>query len=64
MGFTADRIASVRNHEYLKSSGTSRVSDYRCEDFVESIVKAAKEDVLMFQTDFGAAGQLKFSLEV
>jgi NADPH:quinone reductase-like Zn-dependent oxidoreductase len=64
LGFTVYTTASEKHHEYLKSLGASKVFDYRREDVVESIVKAAKEDGLTIQLGYLAAGQLQSSLEI
>lgn len=64
MGFHVYATASEKHHEYLKSLGAFRVFDYKKENVVESIVKAAKEDGITIQTGFDAVGQLRSCLDV
>ena len=64
MGFSVYVTSSEKHHEYLKGLGASKVFDYRGEDVVESIVKAAKEDGVTVQMGFDAVGQVKSCLEI
>lgn len=64
MGFHVYATASEKHHEYLKTLGASKVFDYKREDVVESIVKAAKADGVTIQTGLDAAIQLKSCFEV
>lgn len=64
MGFRVYTTASEKHHEYLKSLGASKVFDYREEDVVEKIVKAAKEDGVAVQTGFDAVGQMEPSMNI
>ena len=63
IGFTVYSTASEKHHEYLKGLGASKVFDYRDENVVRSIVKAANEDGVTVQTGFDAVGQLKECME-
>jgi NADPH:quinone reductase-like Zn-dependent oxidoreductase len=64
MGFSVYVTASEKHHDYLMGLGATKVCDYRGEDVVESVVKAAKEDGVMLQTGFDAVGQLESCLEI
>ena len=64
MGFTVYATASEKNHPYVKSLGASHVFDYRSEDVVTQIVKAAKADGITVSMAFDAAGQLKDIMDV
>lgn len=64
MGFTVYVTASEKNHEYLKGLGASGVFDYKSEDVVEKIVKAAKADGVTIQAGFDATGQVRSCLDV
>ena len=64
MGFSVYVTASEKHHEYLKGLGASKVFDYRSEDVVENIVKAAKADGVTIQSGFDAAGQVKSCLDI
>ncbi|KAL9128813.1 MAG: hypothetical protein Q9217_002594 [Psora testacea] len=64
MGFTVYATASDKHHEYLKGLGASKLFDYRGEDVVGSIVKAAKEDGVTVQMGFDAVGQLEPCMEI
>ena len=44
MGFTVYATVSEKHHEYVKGLGASPVFNYRSDDVVARIVKAAKED--------------------
>lgn len=64
LGFHVYATASEKHQEYVKSLGATKVFDYKREDVVETIVKAAKEDGVAIQTGYDAVGQLKPSLDV
>ncbi|KAL9103977.1 MAG: hypothetical protein Q9163_001039 [Psora crenata] len=64
MGFRVYATASEKHHEYLKGLGVSRIFDYKRDDAVESIVKAAKEDGVTVQYGLDAVGQLKSCLDI
>lgn len=64
MGFSVYVTASEKHHDYLMGLGATKVFDYRGEDVVDSVVKAAKEDGVMLQTGFDAVGQLESCLEI
>ncbi|MCJ1264615.1 hypothetical protein MMC22_004489 [Lobaria immixta] len=64
MGFSVYVTASAKHHEYLKTLGATKVFDYKSENVVESIVKAAKEDEVTIQTGFDAVGQLRQCLDI
>jgi NADPH:quinone reductase-like Zn-dependent oxidoreductase len=64
MGFRVYSTASEKHHAYIKSLGASRMFDYKGEDVVGSIVKAAKEDGVTVQMGFDAVGALKSCLEI
>jgi NADPH:quinone reductase-like Zn-dependent oxidoreductase len=64
MGFRVYATASPKHHEYLKTLGASKVFDYRDEDVVGKIVKAAREDGVTIQTGYDAAGQLQSCLDI
>ena len=64
MGFRVYVTASERHHEYLKGLGASRLFDYKDENVVESVVKAAKEDGVTIRIGYDAAGQLQDCLDI
>ena len=64
MGFDVYATASEKHHEYLKGLGASKVFDYKREDVVGDIVKAAKADGVTIRTGYNAAGKLKPCLDV
>lgn len=64
MGFHVYATASEKHHEYLKELGASKVFDYKREDVVGEIVKAAKADGVTIQAGFDAALQLTACLDV
>ena len=64
MGFIVYVTASEKHHEYLKSLGAARTFDYKGENVVENIVKAAKEDGVTIQNGFDAVGQLRSCLDI
>jgi hypothetical protein len=64
MWFSVYAAASEKHHKSLKGFGASRLFDYKNEDVVGSIVKAAKEDGVTIQMAFDAVGQLKSCLEI
>lgn len=64
MGFIVYVTASEKHHEYLKGLGAARTFDYKGENVVESIVKAAKEDGVTIQNGFDAVGQLRPCLDI
>lgn len=64
MGFSVYVTASEKHHDYLKSLGATKVFDYKSENVVESIVKAAKEDGVTIRMGFDAVVQLKPCLDV
>ncbi|KAF8588675.1 zinc-binding oxidoreductase-like protein CipB [Ramaria rubella] len=64
MGFYVYATASEKHHEYIRSLGANRVFDYKSEDVVESIVKAAREDGVAIQMGYDAVGQLESCLEI
>ena len=64
MGFRVYVTANERHHEYLEKLGAAKVFDYKSEDVVERIVKAAKEDGVTVNTGFDAVGCLKECLEI
>ena len=64
MGFRVYVAASAKHTDYLKSLGASQVFDYRDENVVANIVKAARDDGVVVSTGYDAVGQLKFSMDV
>ena len=64
MGFNVYVTASEKHHEYLKGLGASKVFDYKNENVVEDIVKAAKADGVTVQAGFDAVGQVKSCLDI
>ncbi|CAF9927304.1 MAG: hypothetical protein ALECFALPRED_003682 [Alectoria fallacina] len=64
MGFSVYVTASEKHGEYLKGLGASQVFDYKSEDVVEKIVKAAKADGVTIQAGYDAVGQVKSCLDV
>ena len=64
MGFHVYATASEKHHEYLKRLGASKVFDYKRDDVVENIVKAARADGVTIRTGYSAAGELKPCLDV
>jgi len=65
MGFIVYATASEKHHEYLKKLGASRVFDYKSENVVGQIIKAAKEDGVTIQTGCDAVrGALEQCMEV
>ncbi|MCJ1247134.1 hypothetical protein MMC30_004345 [Trapelia coarctata] len=64
MGFHVYVTASEKHHEYLKGLGARRGFDYKSEDVVERIVRAAKEDGVTVDLGFDAVGQIQSCLEV
>lgn len=64
MGFSSYVTASEKHHDYLKGLGASEVFDYKSEDAVGSIVKAAKADGVTVQVGFDAVGQVGSCLDV
>ena len=64
MGFSVYVTASEKHHEYLKSLGASKVFDYKSENVVENIVKAAKADGVTIQSGYDAVGQVKPCLDI
>jgi NADPH:quinone reductase-like Zn-dependent oxidoreductase len=65
MGFIVYVTASEKHHEYLKTLGAHKTFDYKDEDVVAQIVKAAKEDGVTIQTSYVAVpGATHQSLEV
>ena len=64
MGFSVYVTASEKHHGYLKGLGASKVFDYRSENVVEDIVKAAKADGVTVQAAFDSAGQVKSCLDI
>ena len=64
MGFKVYVTASEKHREYLKGLGASEVFDYRSEDVVESVVKAAKKDGVSVQLGYDAVGQVGSCLEI
>lgn len=64
MGFSVYVTASEKHHDYLKTLGATKVFDYKDENVVESIIKAAKEDGVTIKTGYDAVSQLKPCLEI
>ncbi len=64
MGFQIYVTASEKHHGYLKGLGASTVFEYRAEDVVERIVRAAKEDGVTVRMGFDAVGQLESCLQI
>jgi NADPH:quinone reductase-like Zn-dependent oxidoreductase len=65
MGFVVYATASGKHHEYLKKLGASTVFDYKNEDVLEQIIKAAKEDGVTIQIGYDAVpGALEQCIEV
>ena len=65
MGFTVYATASEKHHAYIKSLGASRVFDYKAEDVVGNIIKAAKGDGVTIRMGFvAAAGVLESCVEI
>ena len=64
MGFRIYTTASEKHHEYLKSLGAAATFDYKLDDVVERIVKAAKADGVTIQTVYDAVGQTQLCLDV
>jgi NADPH:quinone reductase-like Zn-dependent oxidoreductase len=64
MGFTVYATASEKHHEYLKGLGASKMFDYKSEDVVASIVKAARDDGVTIRTGYDAVGQLQSCLDI
>ncbi len=64
MGFRVYTTASDKHHEYLKGLGASRTFDYKGENVVEKIIKAAQEDGVTMDNGFDAVGQLPSCLEI
>lgn len=64
MAFTVYTTAGEKPHGYLKSLGASRTFDYKAENVVEMIMKAAKEDGLTVHMGYDAVDQLKPCLEI
>jgi NADPH:quinone reductase-like Zn-dependent oxidoreductase len=64
MGYTVYTAAGEKHHEYLKSLGASRCFDYKQEDVVAQIVKAAKDDGLTIQIAYDAVGSLQSCFDV
>ncbi|KAI1371863.1 GroES-like protein [Hypoxylon crocopeplum] len=56
IGFSVYGIASAKHHEYVKSLGASRTFDYNHPGVEEAIIKAAKEDGLIFQYGYDTVG--------
>lgn len=63
-GFNIYVTASEKHHEYLKGLGASKVFDYKSEDVVQNIVKAAKADGVTVQVGFDAIGQVESCAEI
>lgn len=64
MWFSVYAMASEKHHECLKGLGRVGLFDYKNEDAVGSIMKAAKEDGVTIQMAFDAVGQLKSCLGI
>jgi NADPH:quinone reductase-like Zn-dependent oxidoreductase len=65
MGFVVYTTASPSHHEYLKTLGAARVFDYKNEDVVEQICKAAKGDGLTMDVGYDAVpGALQQCIDV
>ena len=64
IGFSVYVTASEKHHEYMKSLGARRVFDYRDEDVVSKIVRAAKDDGVILKTGFDAAGETKKCIDI
>lgn len=64
MGFHVYATASEKHHDYLKELGANKVFDYKREDVVHDIVKAAQADGVSIRTGYNAAGELKPCLDV
>ena len=63
-GFHVYVTASEKHHEYLKKLGATRVFDYKSQDVVDQILKAAKEDGVTIQEGFDAVGSPKECAEI
>ena len=64
MGYTVYATASPKHHEYVRSLGASHVFDYKDEEVVGKIVKAAKEDDVTLSTGYLASGDLQLCEDV
>ncbi|MCJ1470083.1 hypothetical protein MMC07_008728 [Pseudocyphellaria aurata] len=64
MGFTVYVTASEKHHEYLKTLGATNLFDYKDENVVEKILKAAKEDGVKIEKAYLAVGDLKPCLDI
>ncbi|TGO68745.1 hypothetical protein BOTNAR_0020g00160 [Botryotinia narcissicola] len=64
MGYVVYATASPHNHEYVKKLGASKVFDYKDTAVVENIVKSAKEDGIIIDLAYDAAGALQPILDI
>ena len=64
MGYVVYATASAKHHEYLRGLGASKVFDYKSEDVVGSIVKAAKADGVTVSVGYDTAGQTQSCQEI
>lgn len=64
MGFSVYATASEKHNEYLKTLGAKRLFDYRDENVVGAIVKAARADGVHLQLAFDAVGALQSCQEI
>ncbi|KAJ5948883.1 hypothetical protein N7454_002190 [Penicillium verhagenii] len=64
MGFAVYATASVKNHEYIKGLGATRVFDYSEEGVLDRIVGAAKEDGVNIRVGFHATGSQQLAVDV
>lgn len=64
IGLAVYATASEKHHDYIKQLGAKEVFDYKDADVVEKIVKAAKDDGVIVQYAFDAAGQVQPCLDI
>ncbi|KAJ5759914.1 hypothetical protein N7520_007070 [Penicillium odoratum] len=64
MGLTVYATAGVKNHEYIKGLGATKVFDYREEDVLGKIVDAAKEDGVVIRVGYHATGSQQLAVDV
>lgn len=64
MGFTVYATASKSHHDYIKDLGATRVFDYKDEDVLEQIVRAASEDGINIRIGFHATGDQQLAANV
>ncbi|KAL8849117.1 MAG: hypothetical protein Q9221_005886 [Calogaya cf. arnoldii] len=64
IGLTVYATASLKHHDYLESLGAKATFDYKDDNVVNQIVKAAKADGISLDIAFDAAGQVRSCLDV